>query len=60
MLRSLLRLSFCLIGLSVAYAAPPPALPHVAGKIAAQGTLRITAFGSSSTEGVGATSKDHS
>jgi len=61
-IHSLLRLSFCLIGLSVAQmaqAAPPPALPHVAARIAAQGTLRITAFGSSSTEGVGATSKDH-
>jgi lysophospholipase L1-like esterase len=62
MVRSLLRLSLCLIGLSVAqmaHASPPPALPHVADRIAAQGTLRITAFGSSSTEGVGATSKDH-
>jgi hypothetical protein len=55
------RLSVCLIGLSVAHVAladPPPALPHVAARIAAQGTLRITAFGSSSTEGIGATSKD--
>jgi lysophospholipase L1-like esterase len=56
-----LRLSFCLIGLSMAQAAqasPPPALPHVAARIAAQDMLRITAFGSSSTEGIGATSKD--
>jgi lysophospholipase L1-like esterase len=61
-IRRLLCLSLGLIGLSVApmaQAGPPPALPHVADRIAGQGTLRITAFGSSSTEGIGATSKDH-
>ncbi len=60
--RALFRLSFCLIGLSIAQtaqASPPPALPHVADRIAAQDTLHITAFGSSSTEGIGATTKAH-
>ncbi len=35
-----------------------PSLPHVAQRIAAGGTLVISAFGSSSTEGIGATAKD--
>jgi len=60
--RAFLRASLCLIGLltvHLAQASPPPALPHVAQRIEAQEPLRIIAFGSSSTEGIGATSKDH-
>jgi lysophospholipase L1-like esterase len=40
-------------------APPPPILPHVAQRIEAQLPLRVVAFGSSSTEGIGATTKDH-
>jgi acyl-CoA thioesterase-1 len=57
------RTLFCLIGLllaQVAQASPPsPTLPHVAQRIETQQPLRIVAFGSSSTEGIGATTKDH-
>jgi lysophospholipase L1-like esterase len=56
------RTLICLIGLlvaPVAQASPPsPALPHVAQRIETQQTLHIVAFGSSSTEGIGATAKD--
>jgi lysophospholipase L1-like esterase len=57
------RALFCLTGLLIAQsaAAGPPlsdTLPHVAQRLAAQQPLRIVAFGSSSTEGVGATAKD--
>jgi acyl-CoA thioesterase I len=57
------RAFLVLLGLLIiqtAHAMPPsPALPHVAQRIEAQQPLRIIAFGSSSTEGVGATSKAH-
>jgi lysophospholipase L1-like esterase len=43
-----------------ALAEPLLTLPHVAGRVQAHQNLLVTAFGSSSTEGVGATSKDHS
>jgi lysophospholipase L1-like esterase len=57
-----LSLFLCLIGPAMALSAPdgsppPPALPHVAARIVARQPLRITCFGSSSTEGIGATSK---
>jgi lysophospholipase L1-like esterase len=49
-----------LLAAQAAYAStPPPALPHVAQRIETQQSLRIIAFGSSSTEGIGATTKDH-
>jgi lysophospholipase L1-like esterase len=54
----LIAVGFSLAGTVFAEAASPPALPHVADRIAGLGTLRIIAFGSSSTEGIGATSKD--
>jgi acyl-CoA thioesterase-1 len=56
------RTSLCLIGLlmaQVAHADSGPALPHVAKSIETRQTLHITAFGSSSTEGIGATTKAH-
>ena len=37
-------------------ASPPAALPHVAARLAAHQPLRIVAFGSSSTQGIGASS----
>jgi acyl-CoA thioesterase-1 len=56
------RTLFCLIGLLTVQPAlagqPLPALPHVAQRLEAQQPLRIIAFGSSSTEGIGATAKD--
>jgi lysophospholipase L1-like esterase len=56
------RTLFCLIGLlvvQIAQASPPsPALPHVAHRIETQQNLNIIAFGSSSTEGIGASAKD--
>jgi lysophospholipase L1-like esterase len=62
----LIRVLFCFVSLLMVQAAmlqtagasPPQALPHVAQRITAQQPVRITAFGSSSTEGIGATSKD--
>jgi lysophospholipase L1-like esterase len=64
--RAFVRTLCCLIGLLVLQTPPAraaqllaaPTLPHVAERIAAGQTLRITAFGSSSTEGIGATTKD--
>ncbi len=41
-----------------ASASAAPALPHVARRLEAQEPLRIIAFGSSSTQGIGATAKD--
>jgi lysophospholipase L1-like esterase len=54
------RCFYGLISLLLAHAAcaGTPLLPHVAQRIATHQTLHITAFGSSSTEGVGATSRD--
>lgn len=46
-----------LLAIGVAHAARIEALPHVAQRIEARQPLHITAFGSSSTEGIGATSK---
>jgi acyl-CoA thioesterase-1 len=64
--RPCLRTFLCLIGLLTAQAqaqaseSPPPPEPlaHVAHRIELRQTLRIVAFGSSSTEGIGATTKD--
>jgi acyl-CoA thioesterase-1 len=53
-----------LIGLTIVQANASPVQPdlpltHVAQRIETRQTLRIIAFGSSSTEGIGATTKDH-
>ncbi len=60
--QSFVRIAIVSVGLAVALGAqaqqPAPALPHVAQRIATGGRLVISAFGSSSTEGIGATSKD--
>jgi acyl-CoA thioesterase I len=56
------RLFYCLAGLlmvQTASADPMVKLPLVAQRIGMREPLRITAFGSSSTEGIGATSKQH-
>ena len=65
---ALARASLCLIGLLTMHAQadasqaaePDIKLAHVAQRIETRQTLRIIAFGSSSTEGIGATSKEHS
>jgi lysophospholipase L1-like esterase len=59
--------AFCLIGLLIFQSVqasppsptlPPPTLARVAQRIETEQPLRIIAFGSSSTEGIGATAKD--
>jgi acyl-CoA thioesterase I len=61
--RTLPRFAICLIGAFFVHstmAVAGPTLPHVAHRIEMQERLHITCFGSSSTEGIGATSKDRS